>query len=76
MNHVAIHAAFFYACFFDPLVPRSLAFKVPDDVQNAYISLARTGRDYGVVIDPEALTIEATATEELRNEKKTVSETV
>ena len=76
MNHVAIHVAFFYACFFDPLVGRSFAFKVLDDVRNTYISLACTERDYGVVIDPEALAIEATATEELRNEKKTVSETV
>ncbi len=50
--------------------------KVLDDVRNAYISLASAERDYGVVIDPAALTVEATATEELRTAKKTVSETV
>ena len=50
--------------------------KVLEDVRNAYISLTSAERDYGVVIDPKALTIEATATEELRNKKKTVSETM
>jgi len=45
--------------------------KVLNDVRNAYISLTSAERDYGVVIDPDTLTVEAAATEALRNEKKT-----
>ena len=44
--------------------------KVLNDVRNGYISLTSAERDYGVVIDPGALTLEAAATEALRNEKK------
>ena len=44
--------------------------KVLNDVRNGYISLTSAERDYGVVIDPGALTLEAAATEVLRNEKK------
>ncbi len=49
--------------------------KVLNDVRNAYISLTSAERDYGVVIDPDTLTVEAAATEALRNEKKTGAET-
>ena len=49
--------------------------KVLKDVRNEYISLTSAERDYGVVIDPDTLTVEATATEVLRNEKKTGTET-
>ena len=48
--------------------------KVLNDVRNAYISLTSAERDYGVVIDPDTLTVEAAATEALRNEKKTSAE--
>ena len=44
--------------------------KVLNDVRNGYISLTNAERDYGVVIDPGTLTLEAAATEALRNEKK------
>ena len=44
--------------------------KVLNDVRNGYISLTSAERDYGVVIDPGTLTLEAAATEVLRNEKK------
>ncbi len=49
--------------------------KVLSDVRNGYISLTSAERDYGVVIDPDTLTLEAAATEALRNEKKTGAET-
>ena len=45
--------------------------KVLNDVRSEYISLTSAKRDYGVVIDPDTLTVEAAATEALRNEKKT-----
>ena len=45
--------------------------KVLNDVRNEYISLTSAERNYGVVIDPDTLTIETAATEALRNEKKT-----
>ncbi len=48
--------------------------RVLNDVRNAYISLTSAERDYGVVIDPDTLTVEAAATEALRNEKKTSAE--
>lgn len=48
--------------------------KVLNDVRNAYISLTSAERDYGVVIDPDTLTVEAAATEALRSEKKTSAE--
>ena len=50
--------------------------KVLNDVRNEYISLTSAERDYGVVIDPDTLTVEAAATETLRNEKKTSAETM
>ncbi len=49
--------------------------KVLNDVRNGYISPTSAERDYGVVIDPDTLTLEAAATEALRNEKKTSAET-
>ena len=49
--------------------------KVLKDVRNEYISLASAERDYGVIIDPDTLTVEATATQALRNGKKTGTET-
>ena len=49
--------------------------KVLKDVRNEYISLTSAERDYGVVIDPDTLTVEATATQALRNGKKTGTET-
>ncbi len=49
--------------------------KVLNDVRNEYISLTNAERDYGVVIDPDTLTVEAAATEALRNEKKIGTET-
>ena len=45
--------------------------KVLNDVRNGYISPTSAARDYGVVIDPDTWTLEAAATEALRNEKKT-----
>ena len=49
--------------------------KVLNDVRNEYISLTSAERDYGVVIDPDTLTVEAAATTALRNEKKIGTET-
>ena len=49
--------------------------RVLNDVRNEYLSLTSAERDYGVVIDPNTLTVEAAATEALRNEKKTGTET-
>lgn len=49
--------------------------KVLNDVRNEYISLTSAERDYGVVIDPDTLTVEAAATGALRNEKKIGTET-
>ena len=49
--------------------------KVLKDVRNEYISLTSAERDYGVIIDPDTLTVEATATQALRNGKKTGTET-
>ena len=49
--------------------------KVLNDVRNEYISLTNAERDYGVVIDPDTLTVEAAATAALRNEKKIGTET-
>ena len=48
--------------------------KVLNDVRNEYISLTSAERNYGVVIDPDTLTVDAAATEALRNEKKTGTE--
>ena len=45
--------------------------KVLDDVINEHVSVARAREDYGVVIDPETLTIDSAATAALRRERST-----
>lgn len=40
--------------------------RVADDVKNGYISIETARRDYGVVIDPQTLTVDAAATHRLR----------
>ncbi len=47
--------------------------RVLNDVVDGYVSLARAREDYGVVIDPKSMTVDASATDELRVERRDVS---
>ncbi len=52
----------------DPLLRRPEA--VEADVRNGYVSLEKARENYGVVIDPDSLSVDMTATEKLRSERK------
>ena len=43
--------------------------KVLEDIRNEYVSLASAREDYGVVIDPQTLTLDTEATATLRQER-------
>ena len=43
---------------------------VEEDVRNGYVSIEQAKEGYGVVIDPEILTVDAAATDKLRSDRK------
>jgi N-methylhydantoinase B len=47
--------------------------RVLNDVVDGYVSLARACEDYGVVIDPKSMTVDVSATDDLRAERRDVS---
>lgn len=52
----------------DPLQREPAA--VEADVRNGYVSIEQAEKGYGVVIDPDTLSVNATATEKLRSDRK------